>query len=192
MGDKNILEQEYKKLQEEGSDWSFGSKWGDQMEEAILEYFAYKSIDSLIIDVGCGEGRGLLALQKLGFTNLKGVDISTPKVLRATKEYGLDVYECDFHDLSMFADGQFDYLFCSHAIEHSLVPELVIKEFLRISAAGLVIVPIDPSKQPPLGKSPHTHNFSTVKQWTDLWDSVVCEHVEKKRLGMEVWTYYES
>lgn len=182
----------YKKLQIEGSGPSFGTKWGDQMEEAILSYLKDVPKTSKIIDIGCGEGRGLIALQKLGFINLVGVDISEAKVDKVRKA-NIDGRTLDFHSLVPFSDKQFDYLFCSHAIEHSIFPQLVIKECTRISKNGLFIVPIDNTPQPEFGKSPHTSNFSTEEQWTCLFDQY-CDrnhkHESKERLGKEVWTHW--
>lgn len=186
----------YKKLQEEGSGLSFGTRWGDQMEAAILDYLGdinQIGKDSKIIDVGCGEGRGLLALKKLGYEDLTGVDISTPKIELA-RNSGLRVFEMDFHDLSGFKDKEFDYLFCSHAIEHSLDPIKVLKEMFRIASNGLIIVPIDEKEQPPLGESPHTHNFATKEDWFKVWDLAFTgdrdEHFIEKRLGTECWSYF--
>lgn len=185
----------YKKLQEEGSGWSYGSACGDQMEQAILSYLSDKPKDAKIIDVGCGEGRGLRALRDLGFTNLVGIDLSTPKINKA-KACDLEVYEVDFHDMSRFSDREFDYLFCSHAIEHSIEPEKVLKESLRISKNGLFIVPIDSKDQPPLGQSLHTHNFYSDEQWIELWSSVFTfddiesYHSPTSRISREIWSYY--
>lgn len=189
----NISYHEYKKLQEDGSGWSYGTSWGDQMEEAILEYFSDKPKDSRILDVGCGEGRGLQALKDRGFTNLVGIDISTPKVEKA-RSTGLEVYEVDFHDMGGFGDFEFDYLFCSHAIEHSLEPIKVLREARRISKCGLFITPIDSKQQPPLGQSPHTHNFSSVEMWENLFGQVFKNYSYKyiRRLGDEVWSYYND
>jgi ubiquinone/menaquinone biosynthesis C-methylase UbiE len=183
----------YKKLQEEGSSWSFNNDWGDQMEKAILAYLSEVPKESHILDLGCGEGRGLLALKNLGFTNLVGFDISGPKIEKA-KSYGLEAYEGDFHDMTNFRDGQFDYLFCSHAIEHSLDPTQVLREARRISKNGLFIAPIDSKEQPPLGQSPHTHNFYNQDQWITLFNSVFTNfsHVPINRIGQEVWSYYEG
>lgn len=186
--------EEYKRLQEEGSGLSYNTKWGDQMERAILEYLGDKPKNSKIIDVGCGEGRGLHALRNIGFTQLVGVDISTPKI-KIAKESGLEVYELDFHDMGQFHLQEFDYLFCSHAIEHSLNPTKVLLEARRIAKNGLFIAPIDPTPQPPLGQSPHTHNFATEQEWIDLFVTIFpfSYHQPKTRLGKEVWSqFYED
>lgn len=186
----------YKKLQEEGSSWSFGNDWGDQMEAAITSYLKDAPKNSTILDLGCGEGRGLLALKDLGFTNLFGLDISTPKVLKA-QSVGLNVEEGDFNSLDAFKDKSFDYLFCSHAIEHSLNPVQVINQCLKISKNGLFITPIDGKEQPPLGESPHTFNFYNDEHWINLFESVAIghkvkyTHTPKMRIGREIWTQWE-
>ena len=181
---------EYVQLQLSGSGFSFGSKWGDQMEEAILLYLQNADKSSKILDIGCGEGRGLLALRNIGFTNLCGIDISPEKIARL-KSHNIEGYVLDFHNLDQIEAESYDYIFCSHAIEHSLKPDVVIANCLRISNKGLFIVPIDDSPQPEIGKSPHTHNFSTILSWTNLFDSI-CKctrnHEVKERLGQEVWT----
>ncbi len=51
------MNEEYKKLQIEGSDWSYGSRWGDQMEEAIIKFGqSIADKNSRLLDIGCGEG----------------------------------------------------------------------------------------------------------------------------------------
>lgn len=187
--------EEYRKLQINGSGLSFGSKWGDQMEEAILSYLKDVPKSSRIIDIGCGEGRGLIALKNLGFNRLDGIDISNEKI-KMVCSHSINGKVIDFHDLTMYQTQSFDYLFCSHAIEHSIYPHLVIKECLRIAKNGLFIVPIDDKPQPELGSSPHTSNFSTEEQWTRLFDQY-CDrnhkHESKERLGKEIWTtWYEN
>lgn len=190
--------EQYKKLQEEHNDWSYNSAWGDQMVEAITEYFKDKPRHVKILDLGCGEGRGVKTLLDMGFTHVLGVDIASNKVKKAN-ENGLPVAEFDFHNLNAnFANDEFDYIFCSHAIEHALDPEKVISHAMRISCNGLFICPIDSSAQPEYGTSPHTHNFSSEDQWISLFNKcattmvVSTNHITKHRLGHEVWSYYES
>lgn len=188
----------YKHLQEtQGGASSFGSAWGDQMERAILEYFKDKPKQSKIIDVGCGDGRGLLALKDQGFTDVIGIDLSTSRIKDA-KLRGLNAHECDFHNMSIFETEQFDYLFCSHTIEHSLNPLVALRECQRISKNGLIICPIDNKPQPPRGESPHTSNFDSVELWKELFNHVFRDtnkkisHLEVHRLGKEVWSEWSQ
>lgn len=184
--------EEYKQLQINGSGLSFGTKWGDQMEAAILFYLKDVPKTSKIIDIGCGEGRGLIALKKIGFNNLSGVDISSEKISMACS-HDIDGRVIDFHDLTIYPTQSFDYLFCSHAIEHSIHPQLVVQECLRIAKNGLFIVPIDDKPQPELGQSPHTSNFATEQQWVCLFDKYCTrnhKHESQERLGKEIWTYF--
>jgi len=191
-----VNKEEYQKLQIEGSDWSYNSRWGDQMEAAILEYLGNKPKDSRVLDLGCGEGRGLKALLERDFLPelLYGIDLSPEKVAAANNAGLPQVLQGDMHEMLLeFADDFFDYCFFSHAIEHTLDPSLVIQEVQRVSKAGLIIVPIDPSKQPPLGESPHTHNFASKEEWFNLFNKVntkYAQHLTKDRLGKEIWTTF--
>ena len=47
------------------------------MEEAIVEWFARSvPIESSVVDIGCGEGRGMDALKNCGFKSISGIDLS--------------------------------------------------------------------------------------------------------------------
>lgn len=184
----------YKHLQEtQGGASSFGSAWGDQMEVAILDYFSDKPKNSKIIDIGCGDGRGLLALRNIGFTNLTGVELSETRA-KGARDLGFNIFEIDFHNMAIFKDSEFDYLFCSHAIEHSLNPKIVLYECFRIAKNGLFICPIDNKPQPPIGESPHTSNFANENDWYNVWSTMIASkksrHETKNRLGKEIWSYF--
>jgi|694.fasta_scaffold147251_3 SAM-dependent methyltransferase len=50
---------------------------------------SYSHMDAYIADIGCGTGRNLLHLKKLGYKNLFGLDLS-PKAVEFCKQRGLD------------------------------------------------------------------------------------------------------
>lgn len=135
---------EYIDLQVSGSDWSYGSAWGDQMEESIKQIFGPKDRSSVILDVGCGEGRGLNALYEMGFSkhSLFGIDISIEK-LKAASNRGYLVINNDFHDLSLIPPKYFDYVYCSHTLEHSYDLNMALQSIIRVcSNTFYFIVPI--------------------------------------------------
>lgn len=165
------------------------------MVDAIIEIFADKSEGSKVLDAGCGEGRGVETLNYLGLDGY-GLDLSQPKITVGS-EKGLKIYFGDFHNMNMFSNKQFDYSFCSHALEHSLDPSEVVRELLRVSKEVYLIVPIDDAEQPPLGESPHTHNFYTNEQWLDFvkqfeQDTTSITNSFRTRLGNEVWCHLVS
>jgi SAM-dependent methyltransferase len=63
-----------------------------------------------ILDVGCGGGRHLRALRKLGFERAAGVDLSQV-LLRDARQSGENVTRADMRRLP-FADATFDMLGC--------------------------------------------------------------------------------
>lgn len=87
-----------------------------------------------ILDVGCGQGYGMLKFKELGCSTIKGITLS-PEDVEASVKRG---FECTQQDMSFtdFADGEFDFLFVRHALEHSPYPLLTLKEFNRILKVG--------------------------------------------------------
>ena len=138
----------YVKLQEKGSDWSYGSHWGDQMEDAITSWFAKEvEKDAHILDLGCGEGRGVKALTDMGFSNVSGVDITVAKVNKGIG-YGLNIFPDDMHTLKTVPDKKYDYIFTSHTLEHALSLEEVVRTLLRITKKKIYfIIPIHETKE---------------------------------------------
>lgn len=55
-----------------------------------LEKFLPKSKEAYILDIGCGIGLTIYALNKLGYTNVKGIDIS-PQQIEIAKSKNLEV-----------------------------------------------------------------------------------------------------
>lgn len=185
--------EEYVKLQKEGSDWSKDSAWGSQMEESIRQIFEDLPRDRSVLDIGCGEGRGIAALKDMGFEDLAGIDINDEKT--ASPHYQVqDCLTCgDFHELP-WEDRSFDYTFSSHALEHALDLTKAIKEMIRVTKLrGFIIVPLHKDRD--LAEvTPHTSEVMTMEQWTDIFDECDiswCHHEVKDRLGKEIWTEFQ-
>lgn len=186
------MNDDYKKLQIEGSDWSYGSAWGDQMADAISSWFIPQiEKESSVLDVGCGEGRGLDILRASGFKKIAGVDIALDKLNKATHSLHY-VIDCDFHCLdSVFAKKQFDYTFTSHTLEHAYDINKAFKSIEYVTAKKtFFIVPI--GETPKLVKKinpSHTCPFEDKKQIEDILNSLgySYELTEKKRMCREVW-----
>ena len=162
------------------------------MVEAIL-WFAQvyaETPQDTILDIACGYGRGVFELQKRGYDNVYGVDLSQKKI-DFMRERGIPCAIGDMHDLREFTE--FDLGFMSHAIEHSLDPRLVIEQMINTCKIGMIICPIDSHKHE-LGTSPHTSPFTSREDWKKLCDSfenVEFQHYNKQRLSREVWSIYK-
>lgn len=192
----------YIRLQMSGSDWSYNSRWGDQMESAIISIFSSKDKSKTsIIDIGCGEGRGLAALHKIGFRKLYGVDINGEKILSAKQSSSSDItyFNYDFHDLSKIlsehTDG-FDYGFCSHTLEHANDFNTAIQSIMTLIRKALYfIVPIGETAESVIGCNPsHTCPFLDMDHVVARLSSAGIKKyslLEKResdgRLGREVW-----
>jgi ubiquinone/menaquinone biosynthesis C-methylase UbiE len=99
-----------------------------------------------LLDAGCGDGRYLVGLRRLGALpgRLVGVDIAESILATAalaTEQAGIDV-ELARANLERlpFADAEFELVLCLQAIEHLLVPILGLRELARVLAPGGRIV----------------------------------------------------
>lgn len=74
--------------------------------------------DVKILDIGCGLGQMLIALKKLGYNNLEGIDISQEAILFC-REQGLNVH--NVRDITIYAETiktKYDFIIMSHVLEH--------------------------------------------------------------------------
>jgi uncharacterized protein YbaR (Trm112 family)/SAM-dependent methyltransferase len=92
--------------------------------------------DSLVLDIGGGDGpfpRAQVLCEKFIDGNVERVD-----QMRVGKDQFLVIG--DIHELP-FRDGAFDFVHCSHVLEHTHDPSLAIKEITRVAGEGYVEVP---------------------------------------------------
>lgn len=107
-------------------------KWGID-----LELFKNKTC----LDGGCGGGRFLVALSKLGAKEVRGIDISQEAVDLANqriKERG--IVQARAQKASVleipFADNYFDYVVSSGVVHHTPDPHKAFKELVRVLKPG--------------------------------------------------------
>jgi len=185
-----LLDKEYIDIQVSGSAWSYGSPWGDSIEAAIRETFKDIDREAHVLDVGCGEGRGLDALKDMGFINIIGVDLSDEKLAKA-KERGHIVLNSDFHTLCEFEEGSIDYIFCSHTLEHALDLEVALKTLINVVRKVLFfIVPIGETKEEVEKYNPsHTSPIKDKEQLIKILDNIGYKYclIEKYRHCSEIW-----
>lgn len=183
--------EEYKRIQVSGSDWSYNSLWGDQMEKAIVWFSSrIEDKEAKILDIGCGEGRGLDALKERGFVNICGIDLSDEKLNKAC-EKGHKVLNSDFHVLKEINDGEYDYIFCSHTLEHSYDLKMAVETFLRVCKKQiLIIVPIRESEDFVKKVNPsHTSPINDGTEITKILDNLNLKYEasHKNRMCEEMW-----
>lgn len=186
-----MISQDYINLQIKNSEWSYNNKWGDQMEDAIINWFSKSITDknANILDIGCGEGRGLSALIQNGFINTVGVDIAKDKLF-AGRLKGLNLRYCDIHDLNIFKENEFDYMFCSHTLEHMLDLKTALKSIMRVGKILYYIIPIHERKEyAHYFNASHTSMINKPEEFLTILDSLGFhhEHFTKTRLSDELW-----
>lgn len=96
-----------------------------------------------VLDAGCGTGKGLLALEALGY-DVFGCDLTADGLLPETKHLRM-VEACLWRDLSAvtFLAGveQFDYVYCCDVLEHIPTPftMLVVRNLLSVAKHGVFL-----------------------------------------------------
>jgi 2-polyprenyl-3-methyl-5-hydroxy-6-metoxy-1,4-benzoquinol methylase len=99
-----------------------------------------------LLDAGCGDGRYLASLRRLGPVpdRVVGVDIAESILATAARaaeqaELAVELERANLEHLP-FADSEFELVVCFQAIEHLLEPALGIRELARVLAPGGRIV----------------------------------------------------
>jgi len=91
-----------------------------------------------VLDIGSGHLPFPLA------THLADISVEDGSHGRAgqafSNESGLPIYEVRLEDTG-FADNQFDFVYCSHVLEHVDDPEAACRELMRIARRGYVETP---------------------------------------------------
>ena len=104
----------------------------------LIGLFAYgKSVpfvpNGRMLDVGCGGGTNLRAMQSLGWEP-HGVDFN-PVAVQTCRESGLDVFHGELSQAG-FPDEAFDLVSAHHVIEHLADPAVLVREAFRILKPG--------------------------------------------------------
>lgn len=116
-----------------------------------LDWFGAKDWprDARIVELFCGRGNGLVALSRMGFSNLTGVDLSADLL----KQYEGDAqtYVCDARDLSLESASQ-DIAIVQGGLHH--LPDLPsdlersVAEAARVLRPGGQLVLVEPWDTP--------------------------------------------
>ena len=97
--------------------------------------------NSLVLDVGCGDGILMEFLVKEKKVNIRGIEISKAKVQNCIAK-GLTIIEGNAEDdLRQFPNKSFDFVILSQTLQAFLNPEKVIDELLRIGKQAIVTIP---------------------------------------------------
>jgi methionine biosynthesis protein MetW len=94
-----------------------------------------------VLDVGCGDGTLMAALQRAKNVDARGLEIDPANVAAAMAQ-GLAVVQGDAdRDLADYPDGSFDIAILSQTLQTTHRPDRVIAELLRIAPRAFVSFP---------------------------------------------------
>jgi methionine biosynthesis protein MetW len=97
--------------------------------------------DSRILDLGCGDGALLLQLERHRGVRGYGLEIDAANVA-ACVAAGVNVIQADLDEgLADFADGSFDYVVMTQALQALARPDLAVEEMLRVGREAIVTFP---------------------------------------------------
>ncbi len=111
--------------------------------------FAYRNSipyrpDGRLLDIGCGSGKFLRSMQRLGW-QAQGVEFNTSAV-QLCRDAGLEIFQGELAEAA-FPDNHFDLVTARHLIEHIADPKPFIREIFRILKPGGTMVLITPNSQ---------------------------------------------
>lgn len=97
--------------------------------------------ESRILDLACGDGALMTALQKSKNTSGYGMEISQPDI-NICLTNGLNVIHRDIElGLQTFDDQTFDYVLTTHSIQTLKNPAHILEEMVRVGVRGIVSFP---------------------------------------------------
>ena len=85
-----------------------------------------------VLDIGCGQGIALEHFRNLG---LDALGITLGPDGQTCRDKGFDVREMD-QNFADFEDSAFDFLWCRHVLEHSIMPFFTMSEYYRLTKPG--------------------------------------------------------
>ena len=84
----------------------------------LIDHHMPKDKSSRVIDLGCGHGSLVYCLKSLGYTNVRGVDVSTEQV-EIAHQLGLnEIQQASLVDFLKTETGKYDVVFLMDILEH--------------------------------------------------------------------------
>ncbi|PZX60364.1 methyltransferase family protein [Algoriphagus ratkowskyi] len=150
-------------------------------------------ISGKLLEVGCGEGRGVETLLPLADSYL-GLD----KIQEVIDELKVKYPKVEFQQAVIppfkgIADNSFDTIVSFQVIEHIPNDSLFLKEIYRVLKPGGKAVISTPNINHTLSRNPWHEREYTPQQLIDLCSSIF-DSVEAKGVGGndKVWAYHEA
>ena len=146
-----------------------------------------------LLEVGCGEGRGLPILLD-HVAQYDAVDKIAAAVESLQRKYdSADFQVANIPPLSDYEDESYDAVISFQVIEHIKADDYYLKEIYRVLKPGGIALITTPNIKKTLTRNPWHIREYTADQLTDL-SKKIFDVVEMKGISgnEKVWAYYES
>lgn len=108
---------------------------------AIADQIGREKRGARVLDVGCGDGALMAALETEHEADVRGVELDPAKVERCVAR-GLSVVQGDANtDLANYPDKSFDFAVLSRTLQTTNRPDQVLEELLRVANVAFVSFP---------------------------------------------------
>lgn len=109
--------------------------------DAIAEQIAVERPQGEVLDVGCGDGSLIDALQRDCGAMVRGIEID-PSLVEKCVAKGLSVIQGDANlDLADYPDNSFDFVVLAQTLQTTDRPDRVLEELLRVGEKAFVSFP---------------------------------------------------
>lgn len=91
-----------------------------------------------LLEIGCGDGKKLIYLQRQYNIKVSGIDIYEPYI-RNLKKLGISAYLGDARKLP-YADRHFSWVLVANMLHHVPDPDTILSEAFRVTKNGMIVV----------------------------------------------------
>ncbi|WP_143960343.1 class I SAM-dependent methyltransferase [Litoribacter populi] len=146
-----------------------------------------------LLEVGCGEGRGVDALIDQ-VKSFHAIDKNEEIIEKLKGKYPKGKFEMmNIPPFETVESNKYDFVVSFQVIEHIKDDMLFLKEIYRVLKPGGYAIISTPNVRHSLTRNPWHEREYTPNQLTDLCDGIF-DHVEAKGIGGndKVWEYHEA
>ena len=162
-------------------------------QRLLIPYYWVKEIISRdVVELGCGEGRGveIIASKTNNYLGIDKIDSVIEKLHQTYPKHNFQ--RAIFPPASEISDGSYDFVISFQVIEHIRKDKLFLEDIKRILKPGGIAILTTPNSKMSLSRNPWHIREYTAQQLTDL-ASEMFNDVQMKGIGgnEKVLKYHE-